>query len=175
VPYGTRVDYRYDAAAQLALEHRALNGITGQQNVAVMVYRDLQGVERTLVIESGEPVSPQALALSAAMEKKWGLKGEGHSESKLKAFLDLNTIPYDHVVRIFSEREPCTSTPRYCSELLRGMRVGPEKVTYSFEYGPTKDSQDRGNARLTEVVTTLLRARGGLPMAAPRDPRSDDY
>ena len=97
------------------------------------------------------------------------------SEALLKAFLDLNTIPYDNVVSIFSEREPCTSTPRYCSELLRGMRVGPEKVTYSFEYGPTKDSQDRGNARLTEVVTTLLRARGGLPMAAPRDPRSDDY
>ena len=157
VPYGTQVAYGQTDLSRFALEFREEFGIEGAQNVAVIVYLDADGQEQVLAMESGMPRSDDARAIADVVQ--------GHSEPKLLECLRLAGIDPSQVIELYTEREPCDGTSDDCTRLLREAGIPAERVSWSFEHGPTEASKQRGNEGLVRTVDSLLqqRTQDGLP------------
>lgn len=128
-----QVEYGSTDLSQEAICYRRKNNITGTRNIAVFEYEN-NGLH---IITGGSQ------------------RNQGHAERLLAKKLENMGIQPAHVKRIYSELEPCSIPGGYCKQFLQ--KVFPQAdITYSFEYGLTKESRSTGLKALKEAVKKLF-------------------
>ncbi len=130
----TQVEYGSTDLSQEAINYRKDNDIKGGRNVSVFEYED----------------NGQINTIACASERN-----KGHAERLLAKTLESMGIPADKVTRIYSELQPCSLPFAHCMNFLQ--RVYPQAdITYSFEYGATKESRTAGLNALLEAVKSIF-------------------
>jgi RHS repeat-associated protein len=104
---GGRISFRetFDFVKETIL-HRAVNQLSKGRNVAVAVFKDSSGKKRILAVNN-----------QTAAEN--GLKSGLHAEQILAGELSNRGITAKNVIRIYSERQPCTTRDNNCASFLR--------------------------------------------------------
>ena len=80
---------------------------------------------------------------------------KGHAEKLLVKTLGSVDIPNDQVTRIYSELESCSLPFAYCMNFLQ-RNFSQADITYSFEYGATRESRTAGVKALIESVKSIF-------------------
>jgi hypothetical protein len=127
--------------SEKAIQYRNDHNLSSGRNVAVFEFKRPDGKYGTIAIDS-ERYTPKETR---------GDRIEGHSERRAADILRSYGIKPEWVTRIYSELHPCRLRGRYCDNLLR-TTFKEAKVSYSFEYGDSKESRGRGTAALKETV-----------------------
>ena len=128
-----QVSYGNTDLSKKAIAFRQKNNIYSARNVAVFEYKE-NGVTKTIVVVSE--------------------RGVGHAERLAGKKLNDMGIQPNQVTRIYSELEPCNVPGGYCKNYINKTYTNAE-VTYSFEYGATKESRTRGVGDLRNEVKSL--------------------
>ncbi|WP_426745922.1 RHS repeat-associated core domain-containing protein [Myxococcus faecalis] len=134
-----QVEYGSTDLAMEATRFRRDNGIEGG-NVAVFEFEDADGTLRTFAFPS--------IAPNTYSDAKEGI----HSESVGRLWMEAAGVK--KVTRIYTEREPCTLGFANCKRML-DERFKHVPVTWSFEYGNSKESRQRGNDALDAALRSL--------------------
>lgn len=123
-----------------AIQFRKDNKIFGGQNTAVFKYVDKDGMIKTKVMESDS-------------------KTNKHSEQRLDKWLQEQGLERSAVIEIYTELEPCVyPMPNKCKEFLQ--KAYPDaKITYSYEYGVTKESRQKGVDERRNDLKEILNAK----------------
>ena len=119
--HAIQVEYASTDLSKMAYEYRANNNIGNGRNVAVFEYLDKNGEWAFEIAHS---------------------KGK-HSERIIIDSLKNKGIEDWQVNRIYSELEPCTIPGGKCKQYI-SLHFPDAEVTYSFEYGDTKESRTKG-------------------------------
>ncbi|MEZ0299792.1 MAG: nucleic acid/nucleotide deaminase domain-containing protein [Candidatus Methylacidiphilales bacterium] len=104
--------------SELAQAYRNAEKISGARNVAVFEYRDVNGYMQTIARHS--------------------VRGVGHAKHLIAKELAEMGVSPSAVSRIYSELEPCCTVRGYCKKFI-GKTFQNVKVTWTFEYGATKN------------------------------------
>ena len=146
------------------LQYRDDHRIAIGRNVAVYEFQYPDGRKGTIAIDSERH------------SKHAGDRILGHSERRASEILRSYGIPDSAVTRIHSELQPCSLPGAYCAKMI-SERFPQAKVTYTWEYGDTRDSRQRGNAAKRQVLgdyygrrdaaQQALRVPGAKPPTGP--------
>jgi uncharacterized repeat protein (TIGR01451 family) len=151
---------------QRIYQYRDDHNISINKNVAVYEFRYPDGSRGTIAIDSEPFTDP----------KTRGDRIQGHSERRAAEILRSYGIDNDRVTRIHSERQFCSLPGAYCERMVSREFPSAEK-SWKYEYGPTKESRQRGNAAMRQVlsewearskqVNQTLRVPGAKPPGGP--------
>jgi hypothetical protein len=135
-----QIPYKWGLSNAAVVYRRTNKDIGGGRNVAVFE------------VEIGE----QRFRIARASKKN-----ATHAERMVAEELTRLKIEPDQVTRIYSELQPCTLPRRRCQAYIA--RNFPNAyVTWSFEYGPTRESRERGKRALRRAVRNLDQDQLGL-------------
>jgi len=151
---------------QRIYQYRDDHNISINKNVAVYEFRYPDGSRGTIAIDSEPFTDP----------KTRGDRIQGHSERRAAEILRSYGIDNDRVTRIHSERQFCSLPGAYCERMVSREFPNADK-SWKYEYGPTRDSRQRGNAAMRQVlsewqvrskeVNQTLRVPGAKPPGGP--------
>jgi uncharacterized repeat protein (TIGR01451 family) len=126
---------------QRLYQYRDDHGITNGRNVAVFEFKYPNGRYGTIAIDSEPYSNPDTR----------GDRIQGHSEKRAADILRSYGIKPEQVTRILSERQPCSLPGAFCARMIS--REFPQaKVEWKYEYGDTKESRQRGNRQMKQVL-----------------------
>lgn len=111
-----------------------MNDITGTRNIAVFEYEN----------------EGQLITIVGVSERN-----KGHAERLIAKNLEDMKIKPTQVRRIYSELEPCSIPGGYCKRFLQ-KEFPQADITYSFEYGTTKESRSVGVQALKKAVNKIF-------------------
>jgi hypothetical protein len=132
---GRQIDHGSSDVAQKAIALRQKDPtISSGRNVAVFEYKEPDGTLQTIALAS-EP-------------------GFKHAEVLIIDELRRRGIPPAWVTRIYSELQPCNTRPNLCERLIKD-NFPQAEVTWSFEYGASRSSRDRGMAALKKAIRDI--------------------
>lgn len=87
--------------SKIAMDYRKANKISPGRNVAVIEYLDSDGTLKT--------------------EARASKRMEGHSERKLGDFMEFSDLSPERMIRLFTEREPCSGGGGYCARFMNNI------------------------------------------------------
>ncbi|MDR0604678.1 MAG: hypothetical protein LBG80_10285, partial [Bacteroidales bacterium] len=114
------------------------NGNTVTPNGTAVFYKDKDGKIQSLVYFSGGRGTPGT---------------HSHSERIMQKDLEAKGIFSSNVIEIYSERQPCMiPTPQAGCDAMLKKQFPNANITWSFQYGDTKQSRIQGNQELINAV-----------------------
>ncbi|MBH8602105.1 MAG: nucleic acid/nucleotide deaminase domain-containing protein [Thermoactinomyces vulgaris] len=128
-----KIQYGESDLSQIVQAYRKKNNLSSGRNVAVFEY--IQNGEYKIIIKES---------------------GYGHSERKIARELEQEGIHPEQVTRIYSELEPCVIPGGMCQPFI-DKNFPNAKVTYSFEYGNTRESRRKGVNELKKSVKEIMK------------------
>ncbi|MDX2709308.1 nucleic acid/nucleotide deaminase domain-containing protein, partial [Streptomyces sp. PA03-6a] len=126
-------------ATQLARQAHNGTGDYGDNNYAAVRYKDDRGGEFILVGRSNRAIY-------------------AHSERVLGVPI-MNTGNRDHITELYTERAPCERRSPVCAAWLQHYFPNAS-VEHTFQYGPTKASEDAGNEEHQRYMERLKQRHG---------------